>query len=391
MAPVILECQKTFKCVVGLSGQHTDMVHSFLKSFGVSWDYDLNIQNEIKDIEDPLVLLLKKLKKTVALHNPDLILVHGDTSTTLAGALGGFYNKIPVAHVEAGLRSHNIQHPWPEEANRKMVSTVAQINFAPTLKAVKNLRDENVAASSIIHTGNTVIDAVRKALDLIKNDADLTTELTALSDQFDKEKKWVILTGHRKENLGAGINEVFKAAIELSLRSDTEVIFPVHPNPKVRESIQELLGTNHNVKLVKPFSYFEMIWMLSKSTLLITDSGGLQEEAPFFGIPTLVTRLTTERSEAIENGSAFLVGTDKEKILSHALAVLNKEINIQPSFPFGDGYASLRIKKFLDLYLSYDLQTRNELFERITHYFDLVTQEIKPGELGQTEPPTIDI
>lgn len=199
----------------------------------------------------------------------------------------------------------------------------------------------------------------------------------------NNNKKWVILTGHRKENLGSGLNEVFKSAIKLSLRSDTEIIFPVHPNPKVRASIEKLLGTNHNVKLVKPFNYFEMIWMLSKSSLLITDSGGLQKEAPFFGVTTVVTRKTTERSEAIENGSAFLVGTDQEKILSQTNSILDKEIVIKPSFPFGDGLASIRIKYFLDLYLSYDRDKRADVFKQKNQHFDLVIQEFEKQDSGQ--------
>lgn len=352
MAPVIRSLKNSpLKCIVGLSGQHTDLVDSVLNEFSVFPDFNLNIQDKVSSVEDPLVLILKRLKVQLDLFKPDIILVHGDTSTTLAGALAGFYNDIPVGHVEAGLRSFNLKHPWPEEGNRKLVGGIASYHFAPTKIAKDNLIQEGVPTHKIIVTGNTVVDALQNSINLLNTTPELQEKLTLLKQKFDFNKKIVILTGHRRENLGSGINNVFEAAMELSLRKDVEVVFPIHPNPKVKKSIEGLLNQKHNIKIVKPFDYFEMLWMLSQTSLLITDSGGLQEEAPSFDVPVLVTRIATERREALETGKAQLVGTSKEIILEAATRYLSyKKLNNElgtGSNPFGDGKASPRITKFI--------------------------------------------
>jgi UDP-N-acetylglucosamine 2-epimerase (non-hydrolysing) len=369
MAPLILELQKNknLKCIVTLTGQHTDMVYSVFKDFEIEADFDLNIQNNVRSVEDVLLLSIKGIKHILTTLNIDYILVHGDTSSTLAGAVAGMYCKIPVGHVEAGLRSYDIENPWPEEYHRKTVASLAEDHFAPTPKALKNLLDEKINLNNIIMTGNTVVDALQLALSKI--------EKLNLSSFFEKkfsstisfDRKIILFTGHRRENLGLGLNTIFKALMEISLNPEVEVIFPLHPNPKVRESIANLLTDKHNIKIIDPLNYLEMIWVLSKIYLLITDSGGLQEEAANFDLPVLVTRLTTERMEAIEIGQAHLVGSDHKLIVGKAWSSLNKLRNVnvektKKSNPFGDGLASKRIVNYLERKLLYT-KFENENFE----------------------------
>lgn len=355
MAPVILKLKnsKNIKCILALTGQHTDMVTSVLKDFDIKADINLNIQSQTKVVEDVLLLSVKGITDILRSFRFDYVFVHGDTSSTLAGALAGMYAQVPVAHVEAGLRSFDVKNPWPEEYNRKAVGSLCELHFAPTERAVHNLLNEGVPREHIIMTGNTVVDALHLAMNKIE-----TSHLkNQIEDKFSKlinfNKKVILFTGHRRENLGQGLNNIFKALVQLSQRENIEIIFPIHPNPKVRESIQEYLNDNSRIKLIEPLNYLEMIWMLSKIDLLITDSGGLQEEAASFDLPVLVTRVATERTEAIDTGQALLVGSDTDLIVNKALLQLNKlkQVDVNQTKvlnPFGDGFASDRILKVVE-------------------------------------------
>lgn len=353
MIPVIRSLRKKgFKVTVGLSGQHTDMVDQLLELFGETADFTLNIQGSVKNVEDPIVLIIPGLCAKLREIKPDLILVHGDTSSTLAGALAGYYERIPVGHVEAGLRSSNIFHPWPEEINRKLTADLTLLHFAPTTLAMGNLLRENVPGDEIFVTGNTVVDALYMMNDEIEKNDTLRIGFEEKYNFLNKDKKWILMTGHRRENLGEGLNNVMQAILELSKRSDVEIIFPVHPNPKVRSSFAELITIDCPVHIVDPLPYSEMVWLLSRSSLVITDSGGIQEEAPSFKVPAVVTRETTERKEAVLKGWAKLVGTDKQKIIDASNEFLDstslKQYLDLEENPYGDGTAADQISSIIE-------------------------------------------
>lgn len=349
MVPVIKSLKRGGLDVqVGLSGQHTDMVQEILQIFDEQPNFSLKIQSLAKNVEDTLALTVPKLCEVLRRDRPDLILVHGDTSSTLAGALAGFYEKIPVGHVEAGLRSHDYKQPWPEEMNRKLTASLASYHFAPTNLNRENLIQEGIPSDSIFITGNTVIDALKMTMNLVKENE---TKFSEKFNHLDPKKKWILVTGHRRENLGQGLNQFVKALLKISERKDVEIIFPVHPNPQVRASFQDLIDAHCPIHLINPLPYTEMIWLLSKSALVITDSGGIQEEAPSFKVPVIVTRETTERNEAVQSGWAQLVGTDTNKIVAAANYYLNSEEIIQKlsqtANPFGDGLSSQRITELI--------------------------------------------
>lgn len=349
MSPVIITLRaKGFQVTVGLSGQHNEMVNNQLKLFKLSADFSLEIQDKVKNTEDVVSLCLPQLCQRLKVLKPDLILVHGDTSTTLAGALSGFYEKIPVGHIEAGLRSHNHLHPWPEEMNRRLTASLSLWHFAPTASSKENLIKEGIDPATIFTTGNTVIDALYMMNSMNEKNPDLKEKFHFLNSS----KKWVLVTGHRRENFGLGLKQFMQALLRLSKRPDVEIIFPVHPNPQVRASFAELIQPGCPIHLIQPLAYSEMVWLLSRSSLVITDSGGIQEEAPSFKVPVVVTRETTERTETVSQGWAKLVGTDSNKIVEVSNEYLDsavlREILRNQKNPYGDGTAAMQIANHIE-------------------------------------------
>lgn len=344
MSPVIIALRaKGFQVTVGLSGQHNEMVNDQLKLFKITADFSLEIQDVVKNTEDVVSLCLPRLCQKLKALKPDLILVHGDTSTTLAGALSGFYEKIPVGHVEAGLRSHNHLHPWPEEMNRRLTASLSLWHFAPTATSRQNLINEGIDPAKIFTTGNTVIDALYLMNSMNEKNPDLKEKFHFLNSS----KKWILVTGHRRENFGLGLKQFMQALLHLSQRPDVEIIFPVHPNPQVKASFAELIQSGCPIHLIQPLAYSEMVWLLSHSSLVITDSGGIQEEAPSFKVPVVVTRETTERIETVSQGWAKLVGTDTHKIIDASNEYLDsmvlREFLSNQKNPYGDGTAAKQI------------------------------------------------
>lgn len=362
MVPVIKELRKQeFRVIVGLSGQHQELVKEVLDIFNEQADFNLNIQGKVKNTEDVVVACLSPLCEKIREYRPDLVLVHGDTSSTLAGAMAAFYCQTPVGHVEAGLRSHNIYSPWPEEMNRKLTTDISVLHFAPTPSSVKNLELQGVDLSKVHTTGNTVVDALYLMQKLNLSDVGQLTKLKEKFNFLNPEKKWILFTGHRRENFGVGLYNVMKAILEIAQQPDVEIVFPIHPNPKVRASFQDLLDQKHNIHVIDPLPYPELVWLLSKSALVITDSGGLQEEAPSFKVPVVVTRDTTERHETIEIGWAKLVGTNTHEIVKEALNYLqnpNSDLKKTPN-PYGDGSASEKIVAAIKNFFEKNLVIKN--------------------------------
>jgi UDP-N-acetylglucosamine 2-epimerase (non-hydrolysing) len=284
---------------------------------------------------------------------PDVVLVHGDTTTTFATSLAAYYKKIPVAHIEAGLRTGNIYSPWPEEMNRKLTGSIAAFHFAPTETARDNLLRESVCAESVFVTGNTVIDALLDVVKKIDSDSDLKSVLENQFSFLDPQKHTILITGHRRENFGKGFEDICKALAKLAVREDVELVYPVHLNPNVQEPVKRLLGNISNVHLMEPLDYLPFVYLMNRSHLIITDSGGIQEEAPSLGKPVLVIRDTTERPEAVAAGTVKLVGTNTEKIVAEANALLNDVDAYQAMSvahnPYGDGVAARRIVDVLSL------------------------------------------
>lgn len=365
MAPLVKEFQKhpeTFKTVVCVTGQHRQMLDQVLKLFEITPDYDLNIMKQGQDLYDVTARVLTGMRDVLKEAHPDVVLVHGDTTTSTAAALAAFYQQIPVGHVEAGLRTHNIYSPWPEEMNRQITGRIATYNFAPTPLSKANLLREAVAEESIAVTGNTVIDALHLVVNKLKEDTVLAKEQDAilLSAGYDVNrlangKKLVLITGHRRENFGDGFIRMVTAMKDLSEKyPDVDFVYPMHLNPNVRKPIHEVFGedlTRPNFFFIEPLQYLEFVHLMSKSAIVLTDSGGIQEEAPGLGKPVLVMRDTTERPEALEAGTVKLVGTDYNKIMSEVSQLLDdaayydkmsKAVN-----PYGDGLACGRIVETL--------------------------------------------
>lgn len=365
MCPLVKEFQKhaeEFKTVVCVTGQHREMLDQVLQIFDVHPDFDLNIMKQGQDLTDVTVRVLTGLRDVFQKCRPDVVLVHGDTTTSTAGALAAFYAQIPVGHVEAGLRTHNIYSPWPEEMNRQITGRIATFNFSPTPLSEKNLLDEK-AQGKVYVTGNTVIDALHMVVNKLNNDAMLAKEqddillnvgydVTRLQDG----KKMVLITGHRRENFGDGFIRMVTAMKDLSEKyPDVDFVYPMHLNPNVRKPIHEVFGedlTCSNFFFIEPLQYLEFVHLMSKATLVLTDSGGIQEEAPGLGKPVLVMRDTTERPEALASGTVHLVGTDYDKIMMEvstllddavAYDMMSKAIN-----PYGDGKACERIVHILN-------------------------------------------
>lgn len=365
MCPLVKEFQKhreEFNTVVCVTGQHREMLDQVLTIFDVKPDYDLNIMKQGQDLTDVTARVLTGLRDVFKECRPDVVLVHGDTTTSTAGALAAFYAQIPVGHVEAGLRTHNIYSPWPEEMNRQITGRIATYNFSPTPLSEKNLLEEK-AHGDIYVTGNTVIDALHLVVDKLKNNDALAKEqeeiltkagydVTRLKD----DKKLVLITGHRRENFGDGFIRMVTAMKDLSEKyPDVDFVYPMHLNPNVRKPIHEVFGedlTRPNFFFIEPLQYLEFVYLMEKSTIVLTDSGGIQEEAPGLGKPVLVMRDTTERPEALASGTVHLVGTDYDKIINEVSSLLENESAYEKMSkavnPYGDGKACSRIVAVLN-------------------------------------------
>ena len=360
MCPLVKEFQKRaeeFDTIVCVTGQHREMLDQVLKIFEVTPDIDLNIMKQGQDLTDVTVRILNGMRDVFKECRPDVVLVHGDTTTSTAAALAAFYAQIPVGHVEAGLRTHNIYSPWPEEMNRQVTGRIATYNFSPTPLSEKNLIEEK-AMGQIFVTGNTVIDALHYVVNKLKNDEAIAKEQDAvlLKAGYDVTrladgKRLVLITGHRRENFGDGFIRMVTAMKDLSEKyPEVDFVYPMHLNPNVRKPIHEVFGedlTRPNFFFIEPLQYLEFVHLMSKATIVLTDSGGIQEEAPGLGKPVLVMRDTTERPEALESGTVHLVGTDYDKIINEVSTLLEDEEAYakmsQAVNPYGDGMACGRI------------------------------------------------
>jgi len=362
MAPLVKEFQKypeMFKTIVCVTGQHREMLDQVLRIFEITPDYDLNIMKQGQDLYDVTARVLIGMRDVLKEAQPELVLVHGDTTTSMASALAAFYQQIPVGHVEAGLRTHNIYSPWPEEMNRLITGRIAIYHFSPTLLSRQNLLDEGVKESSIVVTGNTVIDALYIVVDKIKKDKKLSEELGGVLqtsgydiNRLQDGKRLVLITGHRRENFGDGFISICRAIQTLTKQySDVDFVYPMHLNPNVRRPIYEVFGEDFsnlgNMFFIEPLEYLSFVYLMEKCTIVLTDSGGIQEEAPGLGKPVLVMRDTTERPEALEAGTVKLVGTNYDKIVNEVSALLNDEAYYEEMSkavnPYGDGAACTRI------------------------------------------------
>lgn len=350
MAPLVNLLKDTagIDSKVCVTGQHREMLDQVLKLFDIVPDYDLAIMKAGQDLYDVTTSILLNIKAVLRDFKPDIVLVHGDTSTTFAAALACYYEKIAVGHVEAGLRTGNIYSPWPEEANRKLTGALTRLHFAPTDTSKQNLLNENTDPANIIVTGNTVIDALHQVVAKIDADAQLTTKFEQQFPYALNGRRMVLVTGHRRESFGSGFEQICAALKQIAQQfPDTDVVYPVHLNPNVREPVFRLLSDTSNVHLIEPQDYLPFVYLMSRSTLVLTDSGGIQEEAPSLGKPVLVMRDTTERPEAVAAGTVKLVGTDAAVIVREVSRLLtDKAYYEQMSFahnPYGDGKACGRI------------------------------------------------
>lgn len=354
MAPLVktLQAHNAFEVKVCVTAQHRQMLDQVLQLFDIQSDFDLNLMRPGQDLSDITSGVLLGLKPVLAQWRPDAVLVHGDTSTTFAASLAAFYQRIPVGHVEAGLRTGNLYSPWPEEANRKLTSMLAQWHFAPTATSRSNLLKEGVPHGAIYVTGNTVIDALLQVREKIVNSQKLRQQFAQDFSFLDPRKRLVLVTGHRRENFGDGFERICQALTRIAKNhADVQVVYPVHLNPQVQEPVRRLLGDIGNIHLIEPLDYLPFVYLMDKSMLILTDSGGIQEEAPSLGKPVLVMRDTTERPEAVEAGTVRLVGTDVEKIASEASTLLTDAQAYQTMAfahnPYGDGQACQRIAQAL--------------------------------------------
>lgn len=372
MAPLVKEFEKhpdKFKTIVCVTGQHREMLDQVLELFNIEPHYDLNIMKQGQDLYDVTARVLVGMRDVLKEVEPDVVFVHGDTTTSMATALAAFYQQIPVAHVEAGLRTHNIYSPWPEEINRQLTGRIAKINLCPTPLSKQNLLNEGIEENSIVVTGNTVIDALYMVVDKIKNNQSMQTSLDnkLMSsgynvDRLRNNKKLVLITGHRRENFGDGFLNMCNAIKTLTEKyPEVDFVYPMHLNPNVRKPIHDIFGDNvvnkvatdsQNIFFIEPLDYLPFVYLMEKSTLVLTDSGGIQEEAPGLGKPVLVMRDTTERPEALEAGTVKLVGTDYDLIVSEVSKLLDDETYYnkmaQATNPYGDGKACGRIVGAMD-------------------------------------------
>lgn len=366
MAPLVKEFQKNttdFETIVCVTGQHREMLDQVLQIFDIVPDYDLAIMKQGQDLYDVTARVLVGMRDVLKAVQPDVVLVHGDTTTSTAAALAAFYQQIPVGHVEAGLRTYNIYSPWPEEMNRQITGRIATYHFAPTALSKQHLLQEGVKKESIIVTGNTVIDALYMVVDKIKRDCSLNGELRGILKtvgydvtRLENGKKLVLITGHRRENFGDGFISMCQAIKTLSEKyPEVDFVYPMHLNPNVRKPIHEVFGDDlsvlDNMFFIEPLEYLSFVYLMEKASIVLTDSGGIQEEAPGLGKPVLVMRDTTERPEALEAGTVKLVGTDYDKIVNEVSLLLENQVYYekmsQAVNPYGDGLACSRIVDYL--------------------------------------------
>jgi len=362
MAPLVKEFQaraSEFETIVCVTGQHREMLKQVLELFGIKPDYDLEIMKEGQDLYDVTTRVLLGMREVLKKTKPDVVLVHGDTTTSTAAALAAFYQQIPVGHVEAGLRTHNIYSPWPEEMNRQLTGRMASYHFAPTELSRKNLLAEGIATDRIFITGNTVIDALQQVVTQVKGDSELYKEVALKLLQFGYDvnrleagRRLVLITGHRRENFGEGFLNICRAIQTLSKRfPEVDFVYPMHLNPNVRKPIHEVfddnLGGLDNLFFIEPLEYLQFVTLMDRSSIVLTDSGGIQEEAPGLGKPVLVMRDTTERPEAVKAGTVKLVGTDYNQIVGNVEKLLTDEAAYaemsRANNPYGDGKACLYI------------------------------------------------
>ncbi|QAR29921.1 UDP-N-acetylglucosamine 2-epimerase (non-hydrolyzing) [Ornithobacterium rhinotracheale] len=353
MAPLVkaLNNESAFDAKVCVTAQHREMLDQVLDFFSITPDYDLNLMRPNQNLYTLTADIITSLKPILEEFKPDYVLVHGDTTTSMAGALAAFYAGSKVCHIEAGLRTHNINSPFPEELNRQITGRISTYHFAPTEFSKENLIKENVKNENIIVTGNTVIDALFEGREILKNYSN--SEIEELKSKLNLNKKIILVTGHRRENHGQGIIDICKALKNIAekYKDDVEIVYPVHLNPNILNTVNDLLRGISNIKLVSPLSYPSFVWLMNQSYFILTDSGGIQEEAPSLGKPVLVMRGNTERPEAVDAGTVKLVGTDIDKIMSNSSQLLDDSAyyaSIQSiQNPYGDGKASERIINFL--------------------------------------------
>ncbi len=362
MCPLVKEFQRhpeEFETVVCVTGQHREMLDQVLQIFDVKPDYDLNIMKQGQDLYDVTARVLVGMRDILDTVNPDVVLVHGDTTTSMAAAMAAFYRQIPVGHIEAGLRTHNLYSPWPEEMNRQITGRIASYHFAPTPLSRQNLLDEGVDPEKITVTGNTVIDALHWVVENVMKKG-FTPSGPSLSALPREGRRMVLITGHRRENFGDGFRNICMAIKELAERyPEVDFVYPMHLNPNVRKPIRDIFGDeladssnpDSNLHFIEPLDYLDFVFLMERSTLVLTDSGGIQEEAPGLGKPVLVMRDTTERPEAVDAGTVLLVGTDKDLIVSETARLLDDPAHYkamsQAVNPYGDGFACSRIVEIL--------------------------------------------
>lgn len=350
MAPLVhaLAADDRFEAKCCVTAQHREMLDQVLDLFEINPDYDLDLMKAGQTLNDVTAGIIQKLKSILQEFKPDVVLVHGDTATTFAASLTAYYEQISVGHVEAGLRTGNIYSPWPEEANRRLTGVLTQYHFAPTETSKQNLLKENFDPANITVTGNTVIDALLMIKEKIDSDSDLNNILAAQFPFLDESKKLILVTGHRRESFGGGFERICEALAQTAkAHPETQILYPMHLNPNVREPVNRILGEVSNIHLIEPQQYLPFIYLMSRAHIILTDSGGIQEEAPSLGKPVLVMRDTTERPEAVEAGTVKLVGTDISKIVSSlGLLLTDEKAYKEMSFahnPYGDGHACQRI------------------------------------------------
>ena len=353
MAPVIkaLENEAGIESLICVTAQHRDMLDQVLELFNIKPDYDLDIMTPNQNLIDLTTVCLKRLNEVLSDCIPDRVLVHGDTTTSFVAALACYYSKIPVAHIEAGLRTNNIYSPWPEEMNRRLTDTICDLHFAPTQKAKNNLLQNGIPETSIHITGNTVIDALLDISHRIEKKKDLIQSINTEILTLINEKKTILVTGHRRENFGNAFEEICRALVIIADRTDVQIIYPVHLNPNVQEPVTRILSGHTNIHLVQPQNYLNFVYLMIHSFFIITDSGGIQEEAPALGKPVLVLRDVTERTEGLDAGTIKLVGANKNNITDEAFKLLDDKLTYKTMSnahnPYGDGQASSRIMEKL--------------------------------------------
>lgn len=359
MAPLALElaADERFEAKVCVTAQHREMLDQVLDLFNLTPDYDLDLMRPGQDLTDVTTGILQGMKRVLADFKPDMVLVHGDTATAFAATLAAYYQQIPVGHVEAGLRTGNLYSPWPEEANRKLTGAIAALHFSPTTLSRQNLLDEGVAEANVHITGNTVIDALLEVAHKLDTDTELAAGQRHRFDFLDDTRKLILVTGHRRESFGGGFDRICQAlARTAETHPDAQILYPVHLNPNVQEPVKRLLGDNDNIHLIEPQDYLPFVYLMTRACIILTDSGGIQEEAPSLGKPVLVMRETTERPEAVEAGTVKLLGTSVEAISGELTCLLTDQKAYDAMSyahnPYGDGKACRRIRDALFASLS---------------------------------------